>query len=106
MNQSKIVILLLLKSNEQFTETVEKRVSDFNHPASGLEVGVALYFSALLTSGTNMGGILAHLNGLGTACIASIQAEIFRMPLTDCRTRNSDFILDCCVFGILCGMLC
>ena len=106
IDQSKIVMHLLLKSNEQLAETVEKRVSDFNHPTSGLEGRVALYFFALLTSGTNMGGILTCLNGLGTACIASIQAEILRMPLTDCWTRNGDFILDCCVFGILCGMLC
>ena len=92
MNQSKIVLRLFLKANEQLAETVEKRVGDFNYPASGLEIRVALYFFALLTSGTNMWGILAYLNGLGTACIASIQTEILWMLLTDRWTRNDDFI--------------
>ena len=92
MDYSKVVLCLFLKANKQLAETVEKRVSDFNHPASGLEVRVTLYFFALLTSGTNMGGILAYLNGLGAACIASIQAEILWMLLTDCWTRNDDFI--------------
>ena len=95
MDQSKVVLRLLLKANQQLAETVEKRVRNFNHPASGLEVRLTLYFFAFLTSGTNMGGILAHLNGLGTACIASIQTEILRMLLTDCRTRNNDFIQRC-----------
>ena len=45
MDQSKVVLCLFLKANEQFAETVEKRVSDFNHPASGLEVRVTLYIS-------------------------------------------------------------
>ena len=95
MDQSTVVLRLLLNANEQLAETVEKRVSDFNDPASGLEVRVTLYFFALLTSGTNMGGILAYLNGPGAACIASIQAEILWMLLTDCRTRNNDFIQRC-----------
>ena len=69
IDQSKVDLCLFLKANEQLAETVEKRVSDFNHPASGLEVRVTLYFFAFLTSGTNMGGILAYLNGLGAACI-------------------------------------
>ena len=67
-------------------------MSDFNHPASGFEVRVTFYFFALLTSESNMCGVLAHLNGLGTACIASIQTKILRMRLTDCWTGNDDFI--------------
>ena len=92
VDQSKVVLCLFLKANEQLAETVEKRVRDFNHPASGLEVRVALYFFAILTSGTNMSGILAYFNGPGAACIASVQAEILWMLLTDSRTRNDDFI--------------
>ena len=95
MDESKVVLRFLLKANKQLAETVEKRVCNFNHPASGLEVRVALYFFALLTSGTNMGGILTYLNRLGTACIASIQAEILWMQLTDCWTGNNDFIQRC-----------
>lgn len=95
MDQSKVVLRLLLKTNEQLAETIEKRVSDFNHSASGLEVRITLYFFALLTAGTDMGGILTHLNGLGTTCITSIQAKILRMLLTDCWTRNNDFVQRC-----------
>ena len=51
-------------------------MSDFDHPASGLEVRIALYFFALFASGTDMGSVLTLLNGLGAASIASIQAKI------------------------------
>lgn len=95
MDQSKVVLCLLLKANEQFAETVEKRVDDFNHPAFGLEVRVTLYFFAFLTSGANMGDILVCFDRLGTACITSIQAKILRMLFTDRWTRNNDFIQRC-----------
>lgn len=95
VDQGKVDLRFLLKANEQLAKTVEKRVRDFNYPASGFEVWVTLYFFALLTSGTDMGGILTCLNGLSTACIASIQAEILWMLLTNCRTRNNDFIQRC-----------
>lgn len=95
MDQSKIVLCLFLKADEQFAETVEKRMRNFDYPAFGLEVRVTLYFFALLTSGTNMGGVLAYLNRLGTACITSIQAKILWMLFTDRWTSNNDFIQRC-----------
>ena len=92
MDQSKVILSFLFKSNKQLAETVEKRMSDFDYPASGLEVRITFYFFALLTSGTNMGSVLTYLSGLSTACIASIQAKILRMQITDCWTGNDDFI--------------
>lgn len=67
-------------------------MSDFDHPASGLEVRIALYFFALFTSGTDMGSVLTLLNGLGAASIASIQAKILWMVLTDGWTGNDDAV--------------
>lgn len=67
-------------------------MSDFDHPASGLEVRIALYFFALLTFGTDMGSVLTLLNGLGTTGITSIQAKVLRMVLTDGWTGNDDVI--------------
>ena len=95
MDQGKVVGRFLLKTNKQLTETVEKGVSDFNHPASGPEVRIALYFFALLTPVTDMGSILTCLNGLGAAWISGIQAEILRMLLTDRRTGNHNPIRRC-----------
>ena len=63
-------------------------MSDFDHPASGLEVRIALYFFALFASGTDMGSVLTLLNGLGAASIASIQAKI----LCDGWTGNDDAV--------------
>ena len=103
MDQSKVVLCLFLKANKQLAETVEKRVSDFNHPASGPEVRIALDFFALLTSGTDMGSILTCLNGLGAACISGIQAEILRMLLTDGWTGNHNPIQSCLYkFDVMC----
>ena len=65
---------------------------DFDHPASGLEVRITLDFFAILASGTDMSSVLALLNGLGTACIASIQTEALGMLLTDGWTGNDDVI--------------
>ena len=95
MDKGEVVGRFLFKTNKQLTETVEKRVSDFNHPASGPEVRIALDFFALLTSGTDMGSILTCLNGLGAACISGIQAEILRMLLTDGWTGNHNPIQRC-----------
>ena len=92
MDQSKVILSLLFKTNEQLAETVEKRMSDFNYPASGFEVRITFHFFALLTSGTNVGSVLVNLNRLGAACIAGTQAKILRMRLTDCRTGNDNFI--------------
>ena len=92
MNQSEIVLRLLFKTNKQVAETVKKEMRDFDRPASGLEVWIVLYFFALLTSGTDMGSIMTFLNGLGTACITSIQAKVLRMILTDGWTGNDDAI--------------
>lgn len=92
VKQRKIVLRLLFKADEQLTEMVEKRVRDFNHPASGFEIGIMLDFIALFTSGANMGNILTPFNGLGAACISSIQAEILRMFLADSWTGNDDVI--------------
>lgn len=92
MNQREIVLRLLFKTNKQLAETVKKGMSDFDHPASGLEVWIALYFFALLTSGTDMGSVMTLLNGLGTACITSIQAKILRMILTGGWMGNDDAI--------------
>ena len=65
---------------------------NFNYPASGLEVRIPLNFFTLLTPGADMSCVLTLLNGQGTACIASIQAEILRMILTDGWTGNNDVI--------------
>lgn len=92
MNQGEIVLCLLFKANKQLAETVEKRMSNFNHPSPGLEVRITLYFFTLLTSGADMSSVLTRLNSLGAACIASIQAEILRMVLTDGWTENDNAI--------------
>ena len=88
MDQSEIVLSFLFKANKQLAKAVKKGMSDFDHPASGLEVRIALYFFALFTSGTDMGSVLTLLNGLGAASIASIQAKI----LCDGWTGNDDAV--------------
>lgn len=70
-------------------------MSDFDHPASSPEFRIALYFFAFFTSGTDMGSVLTLFNGLGTACIAGIQAKILGMLLTDGWTGNDD-VVQCC----------
>ena len=92
VNQSKVVLRLLFKANKQLGKTVKKGMSDFDYPASGLEVWIALYFFALLTSGTDMGSVMTLLNGLGTARITSIQTKILRILLTDGWTGNDDVV--------------
>lgn len=92
MNQREIVLRFLFKANKQLAKTVKKGMSDFDHPASSLEVRIALDFFAFLTSGTDMGSVMMLLNGLGTACITSIQAKILRIVLTDGWPGNDDVI--------------
>lgn len=65
MNEGEIILSLLFTANKQLAEAVEKGVRDLDHPASDLEVRIALYFSALLTSGADMGSVLTTLNGWG-----------------------------------------
>lgn len=64
MNQGEIVLSFLFKANKQLVETVKKEINGFDCPASGLEVGIALYFFAFLTSGMGMGNVLKRLNAL------------------------------------------
>lgn len=42
MEKGKVIGSLFLKADQQFAEAVEKGVRDFDHPASSLEVRIAL----------------------------------------------------------------
>lgn len=94
MDQSEIVLSFLFKANKQLAKAVKKGMSDFDHPAPGLEVRIALYFFAFFASGTDMGSVLAFLNGLGTACITSIQTKILWLAFTDSQAGN-DTVIQC-----------
>ena len=64
MEKSKVIGSLFLKADQQFAEAVEKRVGNFNDPATGFESRIVLLFFTFFASGTDMGCIMALLNGL------------------------------------------
>ncbi len=74
MNQGEVIGGFFLKTDKQFAEAVEKRVSDLNNPAAGMEIRIALYFQLFLATGPNMGYIATFQNLFATACIACVQA--------------------------------
>ena len=60
LKQGHIVGSFLFVSNQEFTETVEKRVSDLNDPTAGPEVRVAFQFLLFLAA-SMFAGILYPL---------------------------------------------
>jgi len=78
MDESKVVDGFFLKTNQELTKAIEKRVCDFNNPTAGFEVRITFQFLLFLTPRPNVGRIATLLYLCVTACITSVQAQILR----------------------------
>ena len=59
LNQSQIILFFFLITNQQFTETIQKRMCYFNDPSSCFEIGIVDFFFFFFIPRTDMKNVPA-----------------------------------------------
>ena len=92
LEQGHVVGSFLFITNQEFAETIEKRVCNLNNPASCAKVRVAFQLFLFLTAGPNMRNIIPLFNRFPAAGITRVQTQILRVLLIRFWTRHYNVI--------------
>jgi len=90
--QAKIRGVFFLEANEQFAETVDKRVRDFHNPAPRFEVRIALKLKLFLAAWADMRDEPTLLHFLLRADEARVDTEVLRVLMRRQRAENHNVI--------------